>query len=89
MIINNKGWSINMLKIKNVLKSNDVVQVYECNKGTFDNGTYVNIGVTTHNQYNLEVQDTKYTKYTKCQKNTMNNINIIQANSENCTSVMR
>ena len=57
MIINRR--SINMLKIKNVVKSNESKQVYDIASVTSNTGTYVNIDVPTHTQYNSEVLNGK------------------------------
>lgn len=46
---------LNVLKIKNVVKSNDVVQVYDIASVTGNTGRYVKLGVTTHNHYNNDV----------------------------------
>ena len=78
MIINNKGWSINMLKIKNVVKSNDVARVNDIASVTGNSGTYVKMGVTTHNQYNLEVSMLK----SKYLFDTENNLALFNATDE-------
>ena len=48
-----------MLKIKNVVKSNEKVQVNNVVSVTSNTGRYVNIGVASHAQYNNEVSQTK------------------------------
>ena len=68
-----------MLKIKNVVKSNEKVQLYDIANTSVNTGTYVKIGVPTHAQYNSEVSQTK-AQYIF---DTKKNINIIQADSEN------
>ena len=63
-----------MLKIKNVVKSNEKVQVNNVVSVTSVNtGTYVKIGVPTHAQYNSEVSMLNYLKDTKYQKYTIYN----------------
>lgn len=64
----------NMLKCKNVVKSNKKVQVYDIANASVNSGRYVKIGTASHNQYNSEVAMLNYTKDTKCQKYTINNI---------------
>ena len=54
---NNKGWSINMLKINN--KSNESKQVNNIAIVTGNTDTYANIGVPSHTQYNNDVSQTK------------------------------
>ena len=44
-----------MLKIKNVVKSNKVMQVNKYVDASVNTGTYVKIGVPSHTQYNSEV----------------------------------
>lgn len=63
-----------MLKIENVVKSNESKQVNNGLSVIGNTDTYVNMETATHNQYNAEVSMLNYTKYTKCQKYTINNI---------------
>ena len=44
-----------MLKIKNVVKSNEKVQLYDIANASVNSATYVKIDVPTHAQYNNEV----------------------------------
>ena len=71
-----------MLKIKNVVKSNESKQVNNGASVTGNSATYVNIDVTTHTQYNSEVLMLNYAKDTKCQKYTMNNPMLLSAIDE-------
>ena len=48
-----------MLKIKNVVKSNESKQVNNVVGVTSNTGRYANIGVTSHTQYNNDVSQTK------------------------------
>ena len=73
---------VNMLKIKNVVKSSKVAQVNECNKGTFDTGTCVKLVDGTHNQDNSEVSMLNYQKDTKCQKDSIYNPMLYSATDE-------
>ena len=78
-----KGWSIYMLKIKYVVKSNEKVQVNNVVSVTSNTGRYVNIGVTTHAQYNSEVSMLNYLKDTKYQKYTIYNHILYSSTDEN------
>ena len=71
-----------MLKIKNVVKSNEKVQLYDIANASVNTGRYVNVGVTTHAQYNNEVSMLNYTKSTKYQKYTMNNYMLYSGTQE-------
>ena len=71
-----------MLKIKNVVKSDESKQVYDIASVTSNTGTYVNIDVTTHTQYNNDVSMLNYQKDTKYQKYTMNNPMLLSAIDE-------
>ena len=74
---------VNMLKIKNVVKSNDMMQVNNIATITNSNtGTYVKMGVTTHNQDNSEVSMLNYQKDTKCQKDSIYNPMLYSATDE-------
>ena len=48
-----------MLKIKNVVKSNEKVQLYDIANASVNTGRYVKIGTPTHAQYNNEVSMSK------------------------------
>ena len=72
----------NVVKIKNVVKSSKVAQVNNVVSVTGNSGTYVEMGVATHNQYNSEVSMLNYTKDTKYQKYTINNIALFNATDE-------
>ena len=56
-----------MLKINNVVKSDKKVQLYDIASVTGNSGTYVEIGVPSHNQYNSEVSMSNYQKDTSFQ----------------------
>ena len=71
-----------MFKCKNVVKSSKVAQVNNVVSVTGNSGTYVEMGVATHNQYNSEVSMLNYTKDTKYQKYTINNIALFNATDE-------
>ena len=71
-----------MLKIKNVVKSDKMMQVNKYVDASVNTGTYVKIGVPTHTQYNSEVSMLNYTKDTKYQKYTINNIALFSAIDE-------
>ena len=71
---------INSMKLNN--KSSKKVQVYDIASVTGNSGTYVEMGVATHNQYNSEVSMLNYTKDTKYQKYTINNIALFNATDE-------
>ena len=71
---------INSMKLNN--KSNKKVQVNNVVSVTGNSGTYVEMGVATHNQYNSEVSMLNYTKDTKYQKYTINNIALFNATDE-------
>ena len=80
-----------MFKIKNVIKSNESKQVTNIASVTGNSGTYVKMGVTTHNQYNSEVSLLNYQKDTKYQKYTINNVALYSPTDETlvkCTSWM-
>ena len=62
-----------MLNIKNVVKSNKMMQVYDIASVTNNTGRCVELGVTTHSQYNSEVSMINYLKDTKYQKYTIYN----------------
>ena len=62
-----------MLKIKNVVKSNEKVQLYDIANASVNSATYVKIDVPTHAQYNNEVSMLNYLKDTKYQKYTIYN----------------
>ena len=68
-----------MFKIKNVIKSNESKQVTNIASVTGNSGTYVKMGVTTHNQYNLEVSMLK----SKYLFDTENNLILFNAIDEN------
>ena len=69
---------LNVLKIKNVVKSNDVVQVYDIASVTGNTGRYVKLGVTTHNHYNNDVSMLK-SQYIF---DTTNNVDLFNAIDE-------
>ena len=71
-----------MLKIKNVVKSDKMMQVNKYVDASVNTGTYVKIGVPSHSQYNSEVSMLNYTKDTKYQKYTINNIALFSAIDE-------
>ena len=62
-----------MLKIKNVVKSNEKVQLYDIANASVNSATYVKLDVPTHAQYNSEVSMLNYLKDTKYQKYTIYN----------------
>ena len=63
-----------MLKIKNVVKSNEKVQLYDIANASVNSATYVKIDVPSHTQYNNEVSMLNYLKDTKYQKYTGDNV---------------
>ena len=71
-----------MLKIKNVVKSNESKQVNNSAIVTGNTGSYVKLGVPSHTQYNNEVSMLNYTKSTKYQKYTMNNYMLYSGTDE-------
>ena len=68
----------NVVKIKNVVKSNKKVQVNNVVSVTGNSGTYVEMGVATHNQYNSEVSMAK----SKYLFDTENNVILFNAIDE-------
>ena len=67
-----------MLKIKNVVKSNDVARVNDIASVTGNTGRYVEMGVTTHNHYNNDVSMLK-SQYIF---DTTNNVDLFNAIDE-------
>ena len=68
---------INSMKLNN--KSSKKVQVYDIASVTGNSGTYVEMGVATHNQYNSEVSMAK----SKYLFDTENNVDLFNVNNEN------
>ena len=71
-----------MVKIQNVIKSNEKVQVNNIVSASVNTGTCVKLGVTSHNQYNNDVWNEWYKIYTKYQKNTTDNLDLFNAIDE-------
>ena len=67
-----------MLKIKNVVKSNESKQVNNGMLTSVNTGRYVNIGVTTHSQYNNDVSMSK----AQYLFDTVNNVDLFNAIDE-------
>ena len=67
-----------MLKIKNVVKSNESKQVNNGMLTSVNTGRYVNIGVTTHAQYNNDVSMSK----AQYLFDTVNNVDLFNAIDE-------
>ena len=68
-----------MLNIKNVVKSNKMMQVYDIASVTNNTGRCVDVGVTTHSQYNNDVSQIK-AQYIF---DTVNNVDLFNATDEN------